>query len=121
MASAAIALGSIQQIGERTTGTPLARATLASCSPSRDIPNRWSRLARSSRSVQGQNGRTATPRAFQVAPGLDELVLAAARRLEGGRRGVVDDLPAGHLAPGPLGQPSTGGDFRDPVSPPGEG
>ena len=47
---------------------PPARARRASSSPSRDIPKRWSSRTRSSRSVQGMKGRTATPRSSRCRP-----------------------------------------------------
>ncbi len=67
-ASAAIALGSNQQIGDRTTRRPRARATRASSSPSIDMPNRWSSRASSSWSIQGENGRMAIPRSSRCRP-----------------------------------------------------
>ena len=71
-----------QQIGERTTGVPWALARLASSKPSRDIPKRWSRRARSSRSVQGQKRRTGRPIDLEVTGRLDELVLSPSGGLE---------------------------------------
>ena len=80
-------------------------ASRASSSPSRDIPKRWSSRADSRRSVHGENSRTRTPVRFEVPAGLDQLVLAAAGRLEGDGRRVQEHGARRAVALAPRGQP----------------
>ena len=88
----AIACGSYQQIGERTTGIARALATLASSSPSRDIPNKM----KQTRLFETVGPRRKKPdgntELFEVPAGLHQLNLAPSRRLKGEGRRVQDDV-----------------------------
>ena len=110
--SAAIARGSYQQIGESTTGTPRALATRASSSPSRDIPNRCSSRAFSSRSVHARKQPDRNTQLFKVPARLDQLVLAPARRLKGKRRRVQDARHPGAARAAAVGLQPLGGRSR---------